>query len=62
MAPPEVLEYLAAHEVAHLQEMNHSEKFWELVNELWPDTARDKNWVRTHGSKLHAVTLDQQPS
>ena len=36
MAPPFVLDYLAAHEVAHLHEMNHSPRFWHLVESVWP--------------------------
>lgn len=55
MAPPEVLNYLAAHEVAHLREMNHSENFWTLTRELCPDTDIQKGWLRVNGPKLHAV-------
>ncbi len=57
MAPPEVLNYLAAHEVAHLKEMNHSDRFWKLTRELCPDTDIQKSWLRTHGAKLHAVSI-----
>ncbi len=57
MAPPEVLNYLAAHEVAHLREMNHSDRFWNLTRELCPDTDLQKIWLRTHGAKLHAVSI-----
>ena len=57
MAPPEVLNYLAAHEVAHLREMNHSDRFWKLTKELCPDTDIQKVWLRTHGAKLHAVSV-----
>ena len=57
MAPPEVLNYLAAHEVAHLREMNHSDRFWNLTRELCPDTDLQKTWLRTHGAKLHAVSV-----
>ncbi len=55
LAPPEVLNYLAAHEVAHLREMNHSDRFWALVEEVCPDMDVHKQWLRTHGQKLHAV-------
>lgn len=55
MAPPEVLNYLAAHEVAHLREMNHSADFWALTKELCPDTDIQKGWLRANGGKLHAV-------
>lgn len=57
MAPPEVLNYLAAHEVAHLIEMNHSDRFWALTRKLCPDTDRQKNWLRVNGAKLHAVSI-----
>ena len=55
LAPPEVLHYLAAHEVAHLREMNHSDRFWNLVAQVCPDMKVQRAWLRTHGSKLHAV-------
>lgn len=54
MAPPFVLEYLAAHEVAHLKEMNHSPRFWRLCRELCPDMDRAKAWMRADGATLHA--------
>jgi hypothetical protein len=55
MAPPEVLEYLAAHEVAHLKEMNHSPAFWAIVKKLCPAMERHKAWLKRHGSLLHAI-------
>ena len=55
LAPPEVLNYLAAHEVAHLREMNHSDRFWSLVEDICPDMEPQKAWLRTHGAKLHAI-------
>ena len=57
LAPPEVLNYLAAHEVAHLREMNHSDRFWNHVRDICPDMESHKSWLRTHGSKLHAVVV-----
>jgi hypothetical protein len=48
-----VLDYLAAHEVAHLAEMNHSARFWRLVQRLCPDHQRAKVWLDVHGSDLH---------
>lgn len=53
MAPPEVLDYVAAHEVAHLQEMNHSSAFWELVQQLYGDYKDARGWLRRDGSDLH---------
>lgn len=53
LAPPYVLEYLAAHEVAHIVEMNHSRRFWRLVERIHPDMGRAKAWLDTHGAGLH---------
>ena len=53
LAPPEVLDYVAAHEVAHLQEMNHSAAFWAVVARLSPDYERPRRWLRNNGSHLH---------
>jgi predicted metal-dependent hydrolase len=53
LAPSFVLDYLAAHEVAHLMEMNHGPRFWNLVVRLTPDAARAKAWLDAHGSGLH---------
>ncbi|GAC1328180.1 MAG: SprT family zinc-dependent metalloprotease [Beijerinckiaceae bacterium] len=53
LAPPFVLDYLAAHEVAHLKHMNHSGRFWKLTRELCPETDRAEAWLKVHGSGLH---------
>ena len=53
LAPPFVLDYLAAHEVAHLIEMNHSRAFWRLVERICPHTSRARSWLNTHGTGLH---------
>jgi predicted metal-dependent hydrolase len=53
LAPPFVLDYLAAHEVAHLIEMNHSRRFWRLVEGICPDLKRAKAWLDAHGTDLH---------
>jgi hypothetical protein len=60
LAPPFVLEYLAIHEVAHLVEMNHSPRFWRLVNRMCPDAARAKTWLDRHGADLHRYGLSDQ--
>ncbi len=52
-APAFVLDYLAAHEVAHLVHLNHSPKFWALTQKLSPDTDRAEAWLKTHGASLH---------
>ncbi len=53
MAPPSVLDYVAAHEVAHLAEMNHGPKFWALVSKTMPDMDAAKTWLQVYGMDLH---------
>lgn len=53
LAPPEVLDYVVAHEVAHLVEANHGPGFWALVARLEPDYAPAKAWLKRHGPALH---------
>jgi hypothetical protein len=53
LAPDFVLDYLAAHEVAHLVELNHSQRFWRLVKRIYPNFARAKAWLDLHGTDLH---------
>lgn len=53
LAPPLVLDYLAAHEVAHLAELNHSERFWRVTYKLCPATDQAEAWLKRHGSSLH---------
>jgi predicted metal-dependent hydrolase len=55
MAPPLIIDYLAAHEVAHLKEMNHSPKFWALCGDLCPRMDEARRWLKLHGSQLHAI-------
>jgi predicted metal-dependent hydrolase len=57
LAPSFVLEYLAAHEVCHLVELNHSARFWRLVERLYPDAERAKVWLDVHGTDLHRYGL-----
>jgi len=58
MAPPFVLDYLAAHEVAHLREMNHSRRFWRLVEEICPEHGRARHWLMREGPALHAIGVE----
>jgi len=53
LAPPFVLDYVAAHEVAHLEEMNHGPRFWKLVEQCIPDYRHAQKWLKSSGSKLH---------
>jgi predicted metal-dependent hydrolase len=58
MAPAPVIDYLVAHEVAHLKEMNHGPKFWKLCTELCPDTERCKDWLKRNGGALQAIAFE----
>lgn len=53
LAPKEVLDYVAAHEVAHLEEMNHQPQFWRLVEKTCPNMQEHRNWLRNNGHELH---------
>ncbi|MFD1510022.1 M48 family metallopeptidase [Lacimonas salitolerans] len=53
MAPEPVLDYVAAHEVAHLAEMNHSAAFWAVVHRLYGDHRTARGWLRENGHNLH---------
>lgn len=55
MAPPFVLDYVAAHEVAHLKEMNHSDRFWAICHRLCPATEAAKDWLKKNGADLHRL-------
>ena len=52
MAPPEVLSYVAAHEVAHLERMDHSAEYWALVEGLDGEWRRWRAWLRAEGAAL----------
>ena len=53
MAPTEVLDYVAAHEVSHLVEMNHSAAYWQVVASIYPDYAAPRRWLHENGQRLH---------
>lgn len=57
LAPPFVLDYVAAHEVAHLKHMNHGRNFWRLVLTHCPHAGRAKSWLKAHGAELHAYAI-----
>ena len=59
MAPPEVLSYVAAHEVAHLVEMNHSPAFWAVVEDLYPDYTAQRRWLKEKGPALHRYRFER---
>ena len=51
-APEPVLEYVVAHEVSHLAEMNHGPRFWRLVESLTPNSAAPRAWLKRHRNRL----------
>jgi hypothetical protein len=53
LAPPFVLDYVVAHEVAHLKHMNHGTRFWSLVGELVGDVEKPQTWLNKNGPLLH---------
>jgi predicted metal-dependent hydrolase len=53
-APEAVIDYVVAHEVAHLVEMNHGPRFWRLVATLVPDIDKSRAWLRRHRLELLA--------
>jgi predicted metal-dependent hydrolase len=54
LAPPEILDYVVEHEVAHLEVHDHSHRFWSLLAERCPEWRRHERWLRRHG---HALRL-----
>jgi predicted metal-dependent hydrolase len=52
MAPPEVIEYVVVHELAHLKVQDHSQKFWGLVGQLLPGFQKHKDWLKKLGYTL----------
>ena len=59
LAPPAILDYVAAHEVAHLAEMNHGPRFWALVRKTLPDFETSKRWLQVYGLDLHRYGAEQ---
>ena len=55
LAPYEVMDYVAAHECAHLIHADHSPRFWAVVKRLTPDIRGPRAWLRAHGPRLHTV-------
>jgi predicted metal-dependent hydrolase len=55
MAPASVLDYVAAHEVAHLVELNHSTAYWAVVSRICPGWRSERTWLHEHGQSLHRL-------
>lgn len=53
LAPALILDYVAAHEVAHLREMNHGPRFWALVKRTMPQMDEARQWLQIYGMDLH---------
>lgn len=54
MTPEPVIDYVVVHEVAHLKEMNHTKRFWDLVAEECPRWREQRKWLDDHGAELNA--------
>lgn len=54
LVPSEVLDYVIVHELCHLKELNHSERFWTEVSNILPDYKQQKKWLKENGTKLIA--------
>nr|WP_305906692.1 M48 family metallopeptidase [Methylomarinum sp. Ch1-1]MDP4519390.1 M48 family metallopeptidase [Methylomarinum sp. Ch1-1] len=52
IAPPAVMEYVVVHELCHIRHRNHSQDFWQLVEDHLPDYRRHRNWLKQHGHSL----------
>ncbi len=55
MAPDEVFDYVIAHEVAHRVEMNHSDKYWAVVDQIYPDHKSARKWLRNEGKAIQSI-------
>jgi len=53
LAPPDVFQYVAAHELSHCRHLNHSSAFWDCVESLHPGFREPQRWLRDHGNSLH---------
>ena len=61
LAPPSVLDYVVAHEVSHLRELNHRPRFWRLVETLVSDIDKSQNWLMQNGTLLHRYAPRNRP-
>jgi predicted metal-dependent hydrolase len=54
LAPREILDYVVVHELCHLRHHDHSQRFWNLVRQVWPQYREHKAWLDAHGWELLA--------
>ena len=54
LAPMEVLDSVVVHELCHMKEMNHSERFYREINRVYPEYDRCHRWLKEHGAELMA--------
>jgi predicted metal-dependent hydrolase len=54
MAPAWVADYVVVHELCHLRQMNHSRRFWQLVDDAYPSRRAAQAWLKRHGPELLA--------
>jgi predicted metal-dependent hydrolase len=55
-APPHIISYVAAHELAHLRKMNHSPRFWAVVESIFPDYKKAEKELKQLSPRLHAIS------
>lgn len=58
LVPEPVLDYVIVHELCHILELNHSERFWNHVASVLPDYKKRRNWLKTNGSAIIASVRD----
>lgn len=58
MAPPDILSYVAAHEVAHLRHMNHSRAYWDCLTDIHGPWEKKRQWLHDNGASLHRYQFD----
>ncbi|MCM1159537.1 MAG: M48 family metallopeptidase [Bacteroidales bacterium] len=51
LMPERIMDYVIVHELCHLREMNHSKRFWQLVEEILPDYASRRKWLKENGNR-----------
>lgn len=61
LAPPEILDYVAAHECAHLVHLNHSPAYWRVLKGLGIDARAARDWFAQHGPGLYAYGAEARP-